>query len=182
MTDAARSSVDATGAGPAGGVSTAPDRPLHPALLALAMLLFAICGLLGGVLCVTLIPLRAGATLVPIAPVLALAIGVLLPGVARGLTDSIVSAAPPAVGQVLGIWVLSMGRPEVDVLMPAGSTATVSYAVLILGTLAPLFMLGLASRPGPWTWTTLRQGALKPGRRRTAQAPAAPGSGSGDAR
>ena len=161
-------------------VPSAPaEGRLPPALLALAYLLFAVAGLLVGVVCVTLIPLRAGTALVPIAPVLALVAGVTLPAVSRGLTDSIASAAPAAIGQVAGIWVLSTGRPEGDVLMPAGSTASVSYAVLILGTLAPLFMLGLATRPGPWTFHTIRHGALRPGRPASHRASSAARSGSG---
>lgn len=141
-----------------------PDAPLPAPLLGLAYLLFAVAGALLGAFCVLLIPLRAGTTLLPVAPVLAVLAGVLLPAVARGLTDTLRSTAPPVIGQVLGIWALSMGRPEGDVLMPAGATEAVSYAVLILGTLAPLFVLGLSSRPGRWSLASFRSGVFGSGR------------------
>ena len=127
-------------------------RRLPIGLLVLGMALFAVAGILAGLIEVTLIPLRYGASLVPVAPVLAVLSGVLLPAISRGLTDTARSAAPPAVGQLLTIWLLATGRPEGDVLLPAGSLAWVSYSVLILGTLVPLSMLGFASRPGPWRW------------------------------
>jgi len=151
---------------------------LPPVLLALGYLLFFVAGVLAAVLVVLLIPFRIGATLIPIAPVLAVAVGAGIPALARGLTDSLRSAVAPALGQVLTVWLLSTGRPEGDVLMPAGSTATVAYAVLILGTLVPLFTLGLASRPGPWQLSSMAS-LLRPPRRSAATAP---GSDSGDAR
>lgn len=144
------------------------------------MVLFGLAGLLAGVLCVLLIPFRIGASLVPIAPVLALLFGVGLPAIARGLTDTTRSAAPPAFGQILAIFVLGFfPRPEGDVLMPAGSTAAVSYAVLGFGLLAPMFTLAISGRPGPWTWSTIRRGALKPGQPR---ASAGSGTDTGDVR
>jgi hypothetical protein len=137
-------------------------RRLPAGLLALGFVLFAVAGILAGLLEVTLIPLRYGTTLVPLAPVLTVLTGVLLPAIARGLTDSTVAAVPPAVGQLVTIWLLATGRPEGDVLMPAGGTAWVSYSVLILGTLVPLSMLGFASRPGPWHWPLGRRPAIAP--------------------
>jgi len=127
-------------------------RRLPTGLMVLGVVLFAVAGILAGVVEVTLIPLRYGTALVPLAPVLAVLTGVLLPAISRGLTDRAPSAAPPAFGQLLTIWLLATGRPEGDVLLPAGNTAWVSYSVLILGTLVPLSMLGFASRPGPWRW------------------------------
>jgi hypothetical protein len=121
-------------------------RRLPTALLALGLLLFAVAGALAGLIEVTLIPLRHGSALIPIAPVLTVLTGVLLPLLGRRLTDSTAGAAPPAFGQLLTIWLLGTGRPEGDVLMPAGSTAWVSYAVLVLGTLVPLAALGLGAR------------------------------------
>jgi hypothetical protein len=121
-------------------------RRLPIALLALGLLLFAVAGALAGLIEVTLIPLRHGTALIPIAPVLTVVTGVLLPLLGRRLTDSTAGAAPPAFGQLLTIWLLGTGRPEGDVLMPAGSTSWVSYAVLVLGTLVPLAALGLGSR------------------------------------
>ena len=120
-------------------------RRLPTALLAIGFVLWAVAGVLAGLLKVTLIPLRDGTTLIPIAPVLTVLTGVLLPAIARSLTDSMAAAAPPAIGQLLTIWLLATGRPERDVLMPAGNTSWVSYGVLILGTLVPLSMLGFAS-------------------------------------
>ena len=128
-----------------------PGRLPRP-LLVLGFVLFGIAGVLAGLLEVTLIPLRDGTTLVPLAPVLAVLTGVLLPTISRGLTDSTAAAVPPAIGQLVAVWLLANGRPEGDVLMPAGSTAWVSYGVLVLGTLVPLGMLGLVSRTARWRW------------------------------
>lgn len=152
------------------------ERRLPTGLLALGFVLFAVAGVLAGLLEVTLIPLRDGTALVPLAPVLTVLTGVLLPAVARGLTDSTVAAVPPAVGQLLTIWLLATGRPEGDVLMPAGSTAWVSYSVLILGTLVPLGMLGFASRPGPWHWPLGRRpAASRPAHQARSAGPVAAG-------
>ncbi|HEU5270017.1 MAG TPA: hypothetical protein VFU36_08840 [Jatrophihabitans sp.] len=146
-------------------------------LVVLGMALFAVAGMLAGLIEVTLIPLRYGTALIPLAPVLAVLTGVLLPAIGRGLTDTARAAAPPAFGQLLTIWLLATGRPEGDVLLPAGDIAGVSYAVLILGTLVPLIMLGFASRPGPWRWplggwATMRRSRVtrrRPGRLRQAR-------------
>ena len=139
---------------------------LPTVLLVLGLLLFAVAGALAGLIEVTLIPLRQGTALIPVAPVLTVVTGVLLPLLGRRLTDSTAGAAPPAFGQLLTIWLLGTGRPEGDVLMPAGSASWVSYAVLVLGTLVPLAVLGLNSR---------LQGLASFSRRR----PARRGSGSG---
>jgi hypothetical protein len=121
-------------------------RRLPTGLLVLGLVLFAVAGALAGLIEVMLIPLRHGTALIPVAPVLTVATGVLLPLLGRRLTDSTAGAAPPAFGQLLTIWLLGTGRPEGDVLMPAGSTSWVSYGVLVLGTLVPLAVLGLGSR------------------------------------
>jgi hypothetical protein len=157
-------------------------RRLPTALLALGFALWAVAGVLAGLLEVTLIPLRDGTALIPIAPVLTVLTGVLLPAIARSLTDSMAAAAPPAIGQLLTIWFLATGRPEGDVLMPAGGTSWVSYGVLILGTLVPLSMLGFASRHGRWRWPRRRSDpAHRPGRLSRPRPPARHGSGSGGA-
>ncbi|MFL6160818.1 MAG: hypothetical protein ACJ74U_01190 [Jatrophihabitantaceae bacterium] len=140
------------------------DTRLPTALLALGMLLFALAGALAGLIEVTLIPLRYGTALVPLAPALTVLTGVLLPAIGRNLTDSAAGAAPAAFGQLLTIWLLATGRPEGDVLLPAGGIAWVSYAVLILGTVVPLVTLGFASRPGRWRWTGLSRRRARPAR------------------
>lgn len=142
-----------TEAGPADPGSGRLPKPL----LVLGFVLFGLAGVLAGLLEVTLIPLRHGTALVPVAPVLAVLTGVLLPAISRGLTDSMAAAAPPAIGQLVAVWLLATSRPEGDVLMPAGSTAWVSYAVLVLGTLVPLGMLGFASRTGRWHGLPIRR-------------------------
>jgi hypothetical protein len=164
------------------GPADREGRRLPPVLLALGFALWAVAGVLAGLLEVTLIPLRHGATLIPIAPVLTVLTGVLLPAIARSLTDSMAAAAPPAIGQLLTIWLLATGRPEGDVLMPAGSTSWVSYGVLVLGTLVPLSMLGFASRHGRWHWPWQRAGRTpRPNRLSRPRSPARHGSGSGGA-
>jgi hypothetical protein len=163
-------------AAPAPPVAEPAGTRLPVALLLVGYLIFALAGVLMGALEVTLVPLRWGSTLVPIAPVLAALSGVLLPAVSRGLTDTMGSAVPPVLGQVVTIWALGTWHTGGDVLLPAGDTTWVSYTVLLFGALVPLVMVGVAARPGPWTWAGARA-ALRVTDRR-----ARPGSGSGDAR
>lgn len=143
----------------------APDVPSRPAagLLALGYLLFAVAGVLTAAIEVVLVPSRIGQTLVPIAPVLAVLTNIALPAISRGLTDTVLSAAPPVAGWLVTTFVLASSTPEGDVLLPAGGEAYVSYSLLGFGTLAGLLTLWRASRPGAWTGRWLYSWGLRAG-------------------
>ena len=120
--------------------------PTSAAVLAAGYLIYAVAGGLCAVFEVLLVPTRWGGTLVPIAPVLAVASNVALPLICRRLTGTTRSALPPVIGWLLAAFVLASNRPEGDVLLPAGSTAWVSYGVLFGGPLAAMLTLVLAGR------------------------------------
>lgn len=159
---------------PARAAGTA-GRPQPPGLLAAGYLVFALAGVLAASYEVLLVPTRWGSTLVPVAPVLAVLGNIALPAIARGLTDTVRSALPPVLGWLVGFFVLSMARPEGDVLLPAGPTTWVVYALLAGGAVAGVGTLVAASRPGAWTGQSVRD-------RLARLRPARPGSDSGDAR
>ncbi|MEO7261289.1 MAG: DUF6113 family protein [Jatrophihabitantaceae bacterium] len=141
-------------AGPTGAATGVPRdaraRP-HPGLLALGYLLFAVAGALSAVVEVLLVPSRIGQTLVPLAPALAVLSNVALPAISRGLSDTMLSAVPPVAGWLVTTFVLASATPEGDVLLPAGDAAYISYSLLGFGTLAGLFTIWRANRPGAWT-------------------------------
>jgi hypothetical protein len=124
------------------------SRPLPPSTMVVATgyLIYAIAGVLCASYEVLLVPTRWGSTLLPIAPVLAIASNVALPRFSRQLTGTVRSALPPVVGWLLAAFVLASTRPEGDVLLPAGDTAWVSYGVLFGGALAGLLTLAFAGR------------------------------------
>jgi len=120
-------------------------------VLALGYLLFAAAGAMSAVIEVLLVPSRIGQTLIPLAPVLAVLSNVALPAISRGLTDTMLSAAPPVAGWVVTTFLLASATPEGDVLLPAGDTAYISYSLLGFGTLAGVITVWRAGRPGAWT-------------------------------
>jgi hypothetical protein len=170
------------------------------ALIAVGYLIYAVAGVLCAVFEVLLVPTRWGSTLVPIAPVLAIASNVALPLICRRLTGTGRSALPPVAGWLLAAFVLASTRPEGDVLLPAGDTAWVSYGVLFGGALAAVLTLVLAGRgwgvhrKPPHPSGPAGQGGsaeVRPGQARSPvlrplprprHGPARSGSGSGDAR
>jgi hypothetical protein len=174
--------------------SPVPEPVGSSAVIAAGYLIYAVAGVLCAVFEVLLVPTRWGATLLPIAPVLAIASNVALPVLCRRLTGTVRSALPPVVGWLLAAFVLASTRPEGDVLLPAGDTAWVSYSVLFGGALAAMLTLALTGRgllirreppqlPGPPDPVGSPQ--PEPARRplpRPRHGPARSGSGSGDAR
>jgi hypothetical protein len=171
--------------------------PASGAVLAAGYLIYAVAGALCAVFEVLLVPTRWGSTLLPIAPVLAVASNVALPVICRRLTGTTRSALPPVVGWLLAAFALASTRPEGDVLLPAGDTAWVSYGVLFGGALAAMLTLVLAGRgfdrrqlpPGPDGPASPAGVAPGPARTqvprplpRPRRGPARSGSGSGDAR
>lgn len=165
---AARESVGAVPRQPAAG-------RIHPALLALGYLVFALAGMLTAAIEVLLVPSRLGVTLVPIAPVLAVLGNIALPAISRGLTDSRLSAAPPVVGWIVTALLLASSTPEGDVLLPAGGESYISYSLLALGLLTGVVMVLISNGPVAWTGSRLRT-------RWARLLPARSGSDSGGAR
>lgn len=134
-----------------------------PALLAVGYAVFLLAGALTAIVEVLLVPTRWGTALVPIAPVLAVLSNVALPAISRGLTDSMVSAVPPVIGWIVTAFMCASAPPGSDVLLPAGSTTAVSYALLLGGAGAGLITVGFAGRSGPWTGQWLRGRRARPG-------------------
>lgn len=135
---------------PAHQVSALPGpEPVSPGLLALGYAVYAIAGVLSSIYEVLLVPTRWGGSLVPLAPALAVLSNIGLPLSCFRLSRTRLSAAPPVIGWVLSTVVLATGRPEGDVLLPAGATAWVAYSMLLGGLLAGLITVSLAGRAMP---------------------------------
>lgn len=125
-------------------------------MLAFGYLVFALAGMLTAAIEVLLVPSRLGVTLVPIAPMLAVLSNVALPAIARGLTDTRLSAAPPVVGWVVTAVLLASSTPEGDVLLPAGGESYISYSLLVLGLLTGIVMVLISNGSAAWTGTWFR--------------------------
>lgn len=105
----------------------------------LGVLLVALSGALAGLLEALLVPLYAGADLIPITIVLALATNIALPRLAHALVPSTASAlAPFAAWLIVVLGFGAVGRPEGDVILPGapGEVEFVTYAMLLGGALA----------------------------------------------
>jgi hypothetical protein len=106
-----------------------------------AVALLAACGVLAGLLETLLVPLYVGATVFPIAVVLALITNVLLPWLARIAVPKTPAVLAPFLGWLLAVLGFgTVGRPEGDVILP-GSPSTlefVTYGVMFGGFLAGL--------------------------------------------
>lgn len=103
---------------------------------------------LAGLIEVLLAPFYVGSVLVPVAVVLAIASNIALPIISRTLVDSVLAAAAPVVVWVAVVLVLSLPRPEGDVLLPGGKGGqlAVSYAMMLLGVLAGVITAAVAGR------------------------------------
>jgi hypothetical protein len=105
----------------------------------LGVAVLAACGLLAGLLEALLVPLYIGATIFPVAVVLALVSNVVLPRLAHTLVPSTLAALLPFLAWlvvVIGFGVVA--RPEGDVILPGapGSLEFVTYGVLLGGAVA----------------------------------------------
>jgi hypothetical protein len=104
---------------------------------------------LAGVIAVLLTPLYWGSALVPLAVVLAAISNVVLPMLALRLGRSGLAAALPFGVWLITVIVLSITRPEGDVLLPVGPAAQylVTYGMVLAGGVAgalTLMVRGLA--------------------------------------
>jgi Family of unknown function (DUF6113) len=111
----------------------------------------ALCGLtamLAALIEVLLTPLYVGRWLFPITLVLAIGTNIALPVLARQLVDSTFAAIVPVILWLLTVLVLSLPRPEGDVLLPGGSGAQqwVSYGLLLVGGTAGAITVALTTR------------------------------------
>ena len=125
-----------------------------PALAVVGMVLCGLTALLAGLIEVLLTPLYLGRWLFPITLVLAVVTNVALPLLARRFIDATVAATIPVVVWLLTVLLLSLPRPEGDVLLPGGSGAPgvgVLRSVLVGGTAGAITIALTArrSRSGP---------------------------------
>jgi uncharacterized membrane protein YhhN len=113
-------------------------------LLIVGIASYTVAGALSCAVEVLLVPFRIGATLVPIAVVLAVAGNIAIPWLARRLNDSVASAVWPVAAWVIVLFVMSSTRPEGDVLLPAGGSVQVAgYGVMLGGLFSGLVTLSL---------------------------------------
>lgn len=118
--------------------ATAPheqtEAPLPRWLVVLGVALFCGCAALAALLEVLLVTWHIGSWSAPISILAAVAGNILLPVLAWRFAGSVAAAALPVVVWLVVVIVLSMGRPEGDVLLPGGgSDAIVSYGTLLGG-------------------------------------------------
>ena len=130
------------------------EDPESPALAAVGMVLCGLAALLAGLIEVLLTPLYLGRWLFPITLVLAVVTNVALPLLARRFIDATVAATIPVVLWLLTVLLLSLPRPEGDVLLPGGSGTQewVSYGLVLVGGTAGAITIALTarrSRSGP---------------------------------
>ena len=108
------------------------------------LVLYGVLGALTAAFEVVLVPTRVGATLFPIAVVLAIATNIVLPWLATTFTESSGGAVVPVLSWIVVLFVLSSSRPEGDVLLPGGGAVQyVSYGVMLGGLLTGLVTVGV---------------------------------------
>lgn len=114
--------------------------------------LVALCGagLLSAALELLLVPLYAGATILPAAVLVAVVLNVVLPLVARGISPRAGVVVAPFVCWLLAVIVIGLyPRPEGDVILPGGGGALqwTGYGVLFGGVLAGTLAVVFAVTP-----------------------------------
>ena len=119
-----------------------------PAVAALGMVLCGLAALLAGLVEVLLTPLYVGRWLFPVTLLLAIVTNVALPLLARQFIDATVAAVIPVALWLLTVLLLSLARPEGDVLLPGGSGAQqwVSYGLVLVGGAAGAITIALTAR------------------------------------
>jgi Family of unknown function (DUF6113) len=112
----------------------APE-PGRAVVVVAGLVLCAGAALLAALIEVLLTPLYVGRWLFPVTLVLAIFTNVALPLTAQRLAGNIAAAAVPLVLWVVAVLVLSLPKPEGDVLLPAGSGGQqwVSYGLILVG-------------------------------------------------
>ena len=103
--------------------------------------------MLAGLVEVLLSPLYVGRWLFPITLLLAVGTNVALPVIARDLVDSTMAATLPVILWLITVLVLSLPRPEGDVLLPGGGALQwVSYGLVLIGGAAGAITIALTAR------------------------------------
>jgi hypothetical protein len=106
---------------------------------AVGLLLLCACSALAALIELLLVPLYSGATLVPIAALLAVVGNVVLPRLAHVLVPSGLATAAPFVVWLVVVFAIGLtARPEGDVILPGGGGAVQwnGYAVVFGGAVA----------------------------------------------
>ena len=118
-----------------------------PALAIAGLVLCGLTAVLAGLVEVLLSPLYVGRWLFPITLLLAVGTNVALPVTARDLVDSTVAATLPVILWLITVLVLSLPRPEGDVLLPGGGALQwVSYGLVLIGGAAGAITIALTAR------------------------------------
>jgi hypothetical protein len=118
-----------------------------PALAITGLVLCGLTAVLAGLVEVLLSPLYVGRWLFPITLLLAVGTNVALPLIARDLVDSTVAATLPVVLWLITVLVLSLPRPEGDVLLSGGGGQQwVSYGLVLIGGAAGAITIALTAR------------------------------------
>jgi hypothetical protein len=105
--------------------------------------LLAACGLLAGLLETMLVPLYLGATVFPLAVLLALISNVLLPWLAHAVVPRTPAVLAPFACWLIAVFAYgTVGRPEGDVILP-GSPSSLEYVTY--GVIFGGFVAGLAT-------------------------------------
>ena len=108
------------------------------------------CAVLAALITLFLVPLRVGTVIAPVAVLLALAVNVALPRLARALVESTAATLLPfACWLIVVVLVGVMTRPEGDVVLPGGGGGQefVAYGVLLGGALAGTVTVVLSGNP-----------------------------------
>jgi hypothetical protein len=113
---------------------------LGPGQVVFGLVLFTLVAILAAAATVLLIPLRIGTVLIPVSIAFAVGANVVLPLLVRQLVQRSLAAALPVAAWFLTLAVMTVSRPEGDVLIPGGkayaSLTYVFYAVAIAGIAA----------------------------------------------
>jgi hypothetical protein len=113
---------------------------LGPAQVLFGLVLFTLVAILAAAATVLLIPLRIGTVLIPVSIAFAVGANVVLPLLVRQLVQRSLAAALPVAAWFLTLAVMTVSRPEGDVLIPGGkafaSLTYVFYAAAIAGIAA----------------------------------------------
>lgn len=110
----------------------------RPVVVVAGLVLCALAALLAALIEVLLTPLYVGRWLFPVTLVLAVVTNVALPLTAQRLGGNLVAAAVPLAVWLVAVLVLSLPKPEGDVLLPGGSGGQkwVSYGLILVGAAA----------------------------------------------
>ena len=121
-----------------------PEPPLPRALAIGGIVLYCACAALAALIQVSLVTWHVGSWTAPISILLAVGGNIAIPMFSRRLTGSLIAGLLPILVWAVTVIILSMGRPEGDVLLPGnGADALVAYGTLLGGLIAGVVTLGV---------------------------------------